>query len=82
MKLKFEENLLNLYDGSKIIGYIKFSIKDEILTVISTVVSADYQGQGLARKMMDEIMVYAKNNNLEVDSICSYGIKYLEKLNS
>ena len=82
MEMKYEENNLNLFENESLIGYINYKIKDNTLIVISTHVSPSFQGQGLARKLMDEIYSFSKKNNLEIDSICSYGIKYLEKINN
>ncbi len=79
MEFKYENNYLNLYENDEVIGYIKYSIDDNSLIVISTNVKKEYQGKGLARKLMDEIYSYALKNNLEIDSICSYGITYLKK---
>lgn len=79
MEFKYEDSYLNLYLNDEVIGYIKYSIDDNSLVVISTNVKQEHQGKGLARLLMDEIYSYALKNKLEIDSICSYGITYLEK---
>lgn len=79
MEFKFENNRLNLYVDDKNAGYIEYSLEKDTLTILHTVVFKEYEGQGLARKLMEEIVKYVKENNLKILSECSYASHYLTK---
>ncbi|MBU0278391.1 MULTISPECIES: GNAT family N-acetyltransferase [unclassified Gemella] len=48
-------------------------------TITKVFVDEKYRGQGLAGKLMQEVVTYAKENNIKLDATCSYAIKWFEK---
>ncbi len=81
MKFIYVNQQLQLLNDEDVIGTLDFLIKDEILAIIKVQVDPSYRGQGLAQKLMEEIISFAKKNNYEIEPICSYAVKYLEKNN-
>lgn len=85
MKIEYKEGLIVLKDQDEevgyIVGYIKYVRKEEnVIDVISTVVHEKYQGQGMAGKLFDALMDYAKDNSMKIIPSCSYIEKKLMKL--
>ena len=81
MKIECKEGLIVLKDQDEEVGYIKYVRKEEnVIDVISTVVHEKYQGQGMAGKLFDALMDYAKDNSLKIIPSCSYIEKKLIKL--
>lgn len=65
-------------DG-KTCGGISFNIEGNIMNIFSTLVYKDYQGQGIAKKLVLMAVEYAKENNLKITATCSYVMSYFEK---
>lgn len=81
MKIEYKEGLIVLKDQDEEVGYIKYVRKEEnVIDVISTVVHEKYQGQGMAGKLFDALMDYAKDNSMKIIPSCSYIEKKLMKL--
>lgn len=78
MNMTILENKLLLKYEDKEIGSIIFKIdeKNNTIDILETHVDSLYQGQGLAKKMMDELASYINKNNLKVIATCSYAKKY------
>jgi uncharacterized protein len=56
----------------KSLGEMVVSVADKTLTVYHTEVAAEMEGQGLAKKMLDEMVGYARRNGLQVVPLCPY----------
>lgn len=50
-------------------------INKEAINVNHTFVDPSLRGEGIARKLMDEVVIYAKENNLKIKPTCSYAVK-------
>lgn len=60
-------------------GEISFIIDNNIMIIDHTEVYSNYQGQGIAKKLIELAIDYAKNNNLLIKATCSYAINYFSK---
>lgn len=49
-----------------------------IINVNHTIVDESLQGKGIAGKLFDRLISYAKENNLKIKATCSYVVKKLE----
>jgi predicted GNAT family acetyltransferase len=58
---------------------IVFEIRENILTILSTEVSASFQGQGIGQLLVAYAVDYARNNQLKIIPVCPYAIKQFEK---
>lgn len=56
----------------KRVGKIKYVEQDGNWVVNSTFVRPDYTGQGIAKKLLDEIVMQAREKNVKIVPECSY----------
>ncbi len=83
MKIFFEElnNRAVVFDNQTIIGECDYIIQGDIWNIVHTIVDSKYQGQGIARKLVECVIENAKKENKQVIADCSYAKKILEKKN-
>jgi predicted GNAT family acetyltransferase len=61
-----------IMDGADQLGEMVVSITSSNLTVYHTEVSAKAEGKGYAKKLLNEMVDYARKNNLKVIPLCPY----------
>lgn len=54
------------------IAELDFDIKDNILNAYHTGVRKELEGQGIAGKLFDKLVDYARENNYKITPSCSY----------
>lgn len=75
IELKLDENGRGgfyIMNGEEEIGEMLLSRAGEDLRVYHTEVVPEYEGKGLAKKLLDEMVSYARKNNLKVIALCPY----------
>jgi len=72
-----EENRAIAYDDNIQIGECIFEEIDNVWNIIHTRVDNKYRGQGIARKLLDNVIENAKTYNKNLDATCSYAKKVL-----
>lgn len=70
-----------IYDGDKQIGVCTYEERGDKWAITHTIVSPDYQGQGLAKKVLECVLDAAENEGRGIIPICSYVVHYFEKHN-
>lgn len=65
-------NEIQVFDNDKKIGLIRMIIKDDIIDAIHTEVNKEYGGQGIAAKLVDKLVEYARENNKKIIPSCPY----------
>lgn len=80
INIKFlkDENRAVIYDKDTEIGECNFIEKENTWNIIHTGVDSKYQGQGLARKLVECIIENAKKYNKNLIADCSYAKKVIE----
>lgn len=80
-ELKFNEaeKRAVAYDCEKEIGECNYVENEDIWNIIHTGVDENYQGQGIARKLVECIIENAQNKNKKLIADCSYAKKVIEK---
>ena len=74
--MEFKKGNHNIYlgnseqDYSAIIEYKE--VGDSVLDVYHTLVKPELEGQGIAGKLVEEIVKYARENNYKLVGSCSY----------
>jgi uncharacterized protein len=76
-KIEFELNekgrgAFYIMNGEDRIGEMLLSVSGKEMTVYHTEVVPEAEGKGLARKMLNEMVAYARKNNLKVIALCPY----------
>lgn len=59
-------------DGDKQLGEMVVRERDHLLTVYHTEVIAEAEGKGLAKKMLNAMVDYARSHQLQVLPLCPY----------
>lgn len=67
------------YDNTIQVGECDFLETEEYWNITHTEVDNHYQGQGIARKLVECIIENAKKENIRLIAECSYAKKVLEK---
>ena len=80
VEIKFEEDRASAYDDEKKIGECIFIEETNSFNIVRTSVSELYQGQGIARKLVECVMENIKDLGKNVVATCSYAKKIIEKL--
>lgn len=79
MEFKKHGDMFYLGEAENPKAYISFSIKDGKVYVEHTVVKPELGGQGIAAKLNDRVVEFAKEEGLKIVPVCSYTVKYFEK---
>ena len=79
--IKFDENNNKsvAYDNEIEIGVCEFIEQEDSWNIVHTEVSKLYQGQGIARRLVECVLENAKKYNINVIADCSYAKKLIEK---
>lgn len=77
--LNKKDNRSEVYDGDKLIGKCEYKIEADKLDIYHTEVDAAYGGRGLAGKLVDLVVAYARDENLKIIPSCPYVAKKFDK---
>lgn len=61
-----------IMEGAEQMGEMAVSVSGSNLTVYHTEVAAKAEGKGYAKKLLNEMVAYARKNNLKVIPLCPY----------
>ena len=80
INIKFlkDEKRAVIYDNEIEIGECKFLENEDTWNIIHTAVDSNYQGQGLARKLVECVIENSKEQNKKIIADCSYARKVIE----
>ena len=65
------------YDGEKRIGVAEFDAQDGRWTITHTEVDSAYGGQGIARRLIEELIEAARHDGAKIVPVCSYAEKMM-----
>lgn len=72
MEIKHEDGRFFI-EETELVGEIAYSpVKEGIISIDHTFVNENYRGQGIAGKLLNEVLDYADSNNLKIVPVCSY----------
>jgi len=80
IEIKFEinNNKSVAYDDNAIIGECVFLKSENCWNIVHTEVNNSYQGQGIARRLVENIIENAKRYSKNIIADCSYAKKVIE----
>ena len=73
-----EENRAVVYDGEAEIGECKFIELEDTWNIVHTGVDSKYQGQGIARRLVECVIENAGKYRKNIIAECSYAKKVIE----
>ena len=81
IKIVYEEQNLRTaaYDGDKLAGQCTYVVRDGFWDLEHTIVDPVYGGQGLAGKLVQELVSKARERGVKTIPTCSYALKTFEK---
>ena len=81
IKIVFEknENRAVAYDSNIKVGECDFEEINDIWNITHTEVDSAYQGQGIARKLVENVIENSQKYNKKITATCSYARKIIEK---
>ena len=77
IEIKFENNKSVAYDDNDKIGECDFIESNNTWNIVHTEVNNSYQGQGIARRLVECIIENAKVNQKNLVAECSYAKKII-----
>lgn len=78
IKFEIESNKSIAYDNDVKIGECVFIEKERYWNIVHTEVNSLYQGQGIAKKLVENVIKYAKIYNKILIADCSYAKRMIE----
>ena len=79
IKFEKENNKEVAYDNKTTIGECVFIENGEYWNIVHTEVSSLYQGQGIARKLVEKVIENAKLYDRKIIADCSYAKRIIER---
>ncbi len=81
IKIEFREKEKKsiAYDCDKKVGECDFEEINDTWNITHTEVDSAYQGQGIAKKLVENVIQNAKILNKKLEATCSYAKKLIEK---
>lgn len=66
-------------DYTSRIASLVFKIEDQVMSLTETEVDESLRGQGVAGKLVDHAVDYARKNGFKIKPVCSYTVTRLSK---
>ncbi len=60
-------------------AFLSYEIKEGKMFIELTYTPSEFRGKGIARRLMLEVVKYAKENNLKIVPVCSYAVSFFER---
>lgn len=79
MDIKQDNDRFVITDGSEELGFISYVPNGEVLTVDHTEVSPQLEGQGMGKKLVEQVVQYARNEGKTIDPQCPFASSVIEK---
>ncbi len=76
----FNERIIYKNDENVVVAQIDFpKTGDNEITITHTFVDASLRGQGMAKKLVEEVINIAQKEKYNIRATCSYAIGYFDK---
>ena len=67
------------YDGEKCVGFAEIEDEDGRRVITHTEVDPAYGGQGIARRLIEEVIAAARRDGAKIVPLCSYAAKMMRR---
>ncbi len=79
IKINKDKSRAEAIEDDKIIGLCEYKINDSVIDIYHTEVDRAYGGRGIAKKLLDEVVNLARNENKKIFPTCSYVAKKFDE---
>lgn len=79
IRINKEKSRAEAIEDDKIIGLCEYKINDDVIDIYHTEVDKAYGGKGIAKKLLDEVVNLARNENKKIFPACSYVAKKFDE---
>lgn len=79
VRMNPEKSRAEALDCEKVIGFCDYKTNNDVLDVYHTEVDKAYGGKGLAGKLLDQVVDFARKENKKIYPTCSYVLKKFDQ---
>lgn len=79
MDLKHENNKFSFLENSEEMASLSYVPNGDVLTVDHTIVSPELEGQGIGKKLVAQVVQYARDEGKTIDAQCPFASAIIEK---
>lgn len=79
MDIKQDNNRFVIMEDSEELGFISYVPNGDVLTVDHTEVSPQLEGQGMGKKLVEQVVQYARDEGKTIDAQCPFASSVIEK---
>lgn len=79
MDIKQDNNRFVVVKDSEELGFISYVPNGDVLTVDHTEVSPQLEGQGMGKKLVEQVVQYARDEGKTIDPQCPFAHSVIEK---
>ncbi len=79
MDFKHENNKFSALENSEELAFLSYIPHGDVLTVDHTEVSPKLEGQGIGKKLVAQVVDYARSENKTIDPQCPFAKSVIEK---
>lgn len=73
MEIEYQDHYIYLKDNNNEVGYIHYiKVNDYVIDVTTTYVHENYRGQGVAGRLFEQLVLFARENHYKIIPSCSY----------
>ena len=72
-----ENNRAVAYVDNKEVGVCEYIYEQNWLNIVHTEVNKEHQGKGIARKLVEAVILEAEKQNKQIKADCSYAAKVI-----
>ena len=78
IEFDIKKNKSVAYDENTIVGVCEFINENDTWNIVHTEIDKNYQGQGIAKKLVECVIEEAKKNNKKLIADCSYAARIIK----
>ncbi|MCD6514297.1 MAG: N-acetyltransferase [Candidatus Odinarchaeota archaeon] len=60
-------------------SYLKYNVQGNVMNIDATYTPEEFRGRGLAGRLMEEAIKFARENRYKIKPNCSYAVYYFKK---
>lgn len=80
MEYKFSKTQIEAFENDKLVGNVILGRQSEnVYRVLRVYVDPLFRGRGIASQLVDQTILYARQNKLKLVAVCSYAVMHFER---